>query len=322
MKDPAARPEITVVVVNWNGGEHVRRCLDSLFAHPPSCAFDVIVVDNDSRDGSADAIERDARRPDRAGRVSVVRTGENLGFGRANNVAFGMTRSPFALLLNPDTEVAFGAIDMLLQTLRDRPSAGGVGPKLVDADGVTQPSVWHNPPAPIHLLLDGIGLHRFIPARFRGELLLGRHWAHDRFRSVPMLGAAAMLVRREVIDVTGGFDESFHMYGEDNDWCARITRAGFDLLFQPAAVVTHLGGRSSEQRWTAVEKRRVQLEAHFRFQRRYRSRARVALSDATVCFTLAVARVWWSLTGRDRTTIDVTFAEHARDLERTLFGRR
>lgn len=321
MKAPAERPEITVVVVNWNGGEHVRRCLDSLFAHPPSVAFDVIVVDNDSRDGSADMIEHDARRPDRAGRVSLVRMGENLGFGRANNVAFGMTRSPFALLLNPDTEVAFGAIDMLLHTLRDHPSAGGVGPKLVNGDGLTQPSVWHNPPAPIHLLLDGIGLHRFIPARFRGELLLGRHWAHDRFRSVPMLGAAAMLVRREVIDVTGGFDESFHMYGEDNDWCARITRAGFDLLFQPAAIVTHLDGRSSEQRWNAVEKRRVQLEAHFRFQRRYRSRARVALSDATVCFTLAVARVWWSFTGRDRTAIDVTFAEHARDLKRTLFGR-
>lgn len=321
MMDAVARPEITVIVVNWNGGEHVRRCLDSLFAHPPSVAFDVIVVDNDSRDGSAGAIEREAPRPERAGRVSVVRLGENRGFGRANNVAFGMTRSPFALLLNPDAEVAAGAVDRLLQTLRDHPRAGGVGPKLVNGDGSTQPSVWHNPPGPLHLLLDGAGLHRLIPARVRGGLLLGRHWAHDRFRRVPMLSAAAMLVRREAIDVTGGFDESFHMYGEDNDWCARITRAGFELLFQPAAVVTHFHGRSAEQRWTAIEKQRVQLEAHFRFQRRHRSRAQVAIGDATVCAALGVTRVWWSLTGRDRAGLDVTLAEYAADLKRTLSGR-
>jgi GT2 family glycosyltransferase len=312
---------ITIVLVNWNGGGHVRRCLDSVFAHPPSVSFGVIVVDNGSTDGSANALERDAGRPERAARVTVARMDRNLGFGSANNVAFRLTRSPFVLLLNPDTEVAPEAINVLLQTLKDHPCAGAAGPKLVGRDGMTQPSVWHNPPGPIQLLLDGTGLYRLLPARYRGEMLLGRHWAHDRPRAVPMLSGAALLVRREAIDVTGGFDEGFHVYGEDNDWCARMARAGFDLIFQPAATVTHLGAQSAGQRWNPVERRRVQLEAHFRFQRRHLPRARVVLSDLAACVALGVARLRWSFAGRDRMMIDAAFAEYARDLRRTLFGR-
>jgi GT2 family glycosyltransferase len=232
-----------------------------------------------------------------------------------------MTRSPYVLLLNPDTEVGPAALDTLLDTLRAHPRAGAVGPRLVSRDGSTQPSVWRNPPSPGHVLIDGLGLYRLLPARLRGELLLGRHWAHDRLRRVPMLAAAALLVRREAIDATGGFDERFHMYGEDNDWCARLTRAGFDLIFQPAAVVTHLDGRSSDQRWDTLERRRVQLDARFRFERRHRSRAWVALSDLATCFVYAVAHVRSVFTGRDRAVIAVTFAEHARNLKRNVFGR-
>jgi len=105
-----------------------------------------------------------------------------------------------------------------------------------------------------------------LPRRFRGELLLGGHWDHARERAVPMLSGAAMLVRRKVIEEVGGFDERFHMYGEDNEWCLRIARAGWLLVFQPAAVILHHGAKSSLQRWNNLEKLRVQLEANYFFQ--------------------------------------------------------
>jgi GT2 family glycosyltransferase len=312
-----AAPWLAVVVVNWNGGEYVRRCVDAIFANPPAVPFVVVVVDNASTDGSAAALERRAARD-----LSIVRLARNVGFAQANNVAFRLTRSPFVLLLNPDTEVAPGSIDVLLDTLRDHPQAGAVGPRLVNADGSTQASVWPNPPGALHLILDGTGLHRLLPGRMRGDLLLGRHWAHDTFRRVPMLSAAAMLVRREVIEVTGGFDESFHMYGEDNDWCARMIHTGYELIFQPSAAVVHFNGRCAEQRWTPLERRRTQLDAHFRFQRRHVSRLRSGIADAAGCAALASALVRGRLGGRDTSLAQAALAAYARDFKQTLFGTR
>ena len=115
-------------------------------------------------------------------------------------------------------------------------------------------------------MLSQLKLYQLLPRGFRGELLLGGHWDHARERAVPMLSGAVMLVRRKVIDEVGGFDERFHMYGEDNEWCLRIARAGWLLVFQPAAVIRHHGAQSSLQRWNNLEKLRVQLEANYFFQ--------------------------------------------------------
>jgi GT2 family glycosyltransferase len=304
-------------VVNWNGGEHIVRCLDSLFAHPPSVSFEVIVVDNNSIDGSADQIAASVTMPGRQGCLSVIRQRENVGFARANNLAFRTSGSALVLLLNPDTTVNAGAIDTLVRTLHEHPQAGVAGAKLLNENGTTQASVWRNPPSALHLLF-GTRLQRLLPTRIRGEWLLGSHWSHDRLRRVPMVSAAAMLVRRRVIDVTGGFDERFHMYGEDNDWCARITRAGFTVMFQPAAVIVHLDGESSRQRWTAVERRRLKLEALLGVRRRYCTRIQIASYDALACSILLVAKAAAWLRGRDSTLLDVDLSAYAGDLKRVM----
>jgi len=151
--------------------------------------------------------------------------------------AFALTESPFLFLLNPDAAVTPGSIDEFDRHSPKGIASGRSGPEILNADGSLQISAWRNPPAAWEILLSQMKLYLLLPRRFRGELLLGGHWYHDRERQVPMLSGAAMLVRREVIDEVGGFDERFHMYGEDNEWCLRITRAGWRIVFQPEAVI-------------------------------------------------------------------------------------
>jgi len=262
-------PDLSIIIVNWNGGELLRKCLRSILANPPATSYEVILVDNASTDGSVAVLREDETIKELiAGKqLHIVENVENTGFGRANNQAFALSRAPLIFLLNPDTEVTNGAIDTLIATVNSGARVGACGPRILNPDGSVQISVWRNPPSAWEILLSQMKLYLLLPARMRGELLLGGHWQHDRRRSVPMLSGAAILLKREVIDEVGGFDARFHMYGEDNEWCFRVTRADWQMIFEPAAVIIHHGAGSSSQRWTNLEKVRVQMEASFTFQK-------------------------------------------------------
>jgi GT2 family glycosyltransferase len=311
---------LSVIIVNWNGGELLRRCVESLAASPPSVPFDVFVVDNASSDESIASLRSSGAARSLGERLRVVEAGENLGFGRANNRAFALTRAPLLFLLNPDTEVTEGSVDRLVEVVRADARVGAAGPKLLNADGSLQVSVWRNTHAAWETLLTGLRLHKLLPRRLRGELLLAEHWDYSRRRDVGMLSGAAMLVRREVVDEVGGFDESFHMYGEDNEWCLRMRRAGWRLVFEPAAVVMHHGAASSHKRWDSLEKQRVQAEAFLRFQRRCFTRRRRVTSLASACFMLALQRASRRARGRESRDVEQTLRLYAADLVRALRG--
>jgi len=221
-------------------------------------------------------------------------------------------------LLNPDAEVTEDSIDKLIATVRSRSRVGAAGPKILNADGSLQISAWRNPPAAWEILLSQMKLYLLLPRRLRGELLLGGHWDHNRERQVPMLGGAALLVRREVIEQVGGFDERFHMYGEDNDWCLRIVQAGWQLIFQPAAVVLHHGAQSSLQRWNNLEKLRIQLEAGYLFQKRSLPRRRLLTNQLASFVTASGQHLWRRLRGVDAPDVKLATQIHWEHLKRAL----
>src|SRR5262245_35153413 len=198
--------DLSVVIVNWNTGDLLRRSVSSIVAAAPSLRYEIIVVDNASDDDSLARLRRDpaALAMDN---LRIVENAENRGFGAANNQAFGLSRSEFVLLLNPDTVMASGTIETLVGVLRSNPGIAACGPRLVNADGSLQISVWRNPPTAWEIVLSNLWLYRLLPGRIRGELLLGRHWSHDRRRDVRMLSAAALIVKRAAIADVGGFDE-------------------------------------------------------------------------------------------------------------------
>jgi N-acetylglucosaminyl-diphospho-decaprenol L-rhamnosyltransferase len=273
--------ELSIIIVNWNGGSLLTRCVETIVTSEPRVTYEVVIIDNASSDDSLADLQKSesGARLLANDQLRIFKNSENKGFGAANNQAFDLTDSPFVFLLNLDTEVHPGTIDTLMRTIHSDSLIGACGPKILNPDGTLQISAFFNPPRVWHTILSQLKLYYLLPRGIRGELLLGRHWDHDRQRTVPMLGGAAILARRQMIEEVGGFDERFHMYAEDNEWCWRITRSKWKLVFVPDSVVLHHGGTSSLKRWSSEEKLRVKLEAGFHFEHRVLPRWQLAANQ-------------------------------------------
>jgi hypothetical protein len=149
-------------------------------------------------------------------------------------------------------------------------------------------------------------------------LLLGWHWNHDREREVPMLGGAAILARREMIEQVGGFDERFHMYAEDNEWCWRITKSNWRLMFVPEARLLHHGAQSSGKRWSPADQIRVRLGAGFNFERQVLPRWRLAANQLTNYLVVTVQITGRKLLGIHHPELQVIKEMHREHLKRAL----
>ena len=279
------KAQLAIIIVNWNGGDFLRRSLESVAKYPPSVPYEVIVVDNASTDGSCEL-------PRAYKDVRLILNRENVGFGRGNNQAFAVSDAPLLFLLNSDAEVHEKTLDTLIATIGESERIGAVGPRLLNTDGTLQPSVWRNPPTPLEMIVIAFGLYKLLPKRQRGERLLGFHWDHSHRLSAQMLSAAALMVKRKVIAEVGGFDERFHMYGEDNEFALRMVRSGWLMLFEPEATVTHHAGKSTQKRWGELEKLEKQYEGFFRLQRIHLSR-REAVANLATGYGLATLRQAW-----------------------------
>ena len=231
---------ISAVVVNYNVCDLLRACLESLEHARKSGELDeIIVVDSSSSDGSDRMVQE--QFPDTALRVVP-----NRGFGAGVNVGLVESSGDAILILNPDTVICPGAISTLSTTLFSSPGVGMVGPQLRYPDGTPQPSRRRFPTAWTPVFESTI-LEEWLP----GNRLVRRyrmlddpdHWQP----SVDWLVGAAMMVRREVVQQAGGFDESFWLYGEELEWCYRIRRHGWQIRYVPDAMIIHHEGSSTGQ---------------------------------------------------------------------------
>jgi GT2 family glycosyltransferase len=249
----SAPPHVTAVVVSFNTREDLLRCLEAV-RRDGGTRLDVVVVDNASRDGSADAVR--TRFPG----VRVIALTENVGFSKANNVGLREARGAYALLLNSDCEVRPGAIDTLTAVLDARPEVALVGPRHVGTDG--GPQVSFGPDlTPLAEWRQG-RLVRGVKAGRAGALAEAMA-AASRAQEPAWLSASCLLARRAALDAVGGFDESFFLYEEDVDLCVRLRRAGWRLVFTPAAEVVHHLGRSMDR---APARARLEYHrSHLRF---------------------------------------------------------
>ncbi len=228
--------QLSILIVNWNTADYLLGCLEALYAHPPAAAFEVIVVDNASSDDSL------AQLAVRYPQVTVVASELNLGFARANNRAAAAAQGAHLLLLNPDTRVAPGAIDHLLDYLSRQPRVGAVGPRLLNADGSLQPSVERLP----SLFREAWRLFHLDPLYPVSQYRLPGA-APMAPRAVEVINGACLLLRRAALPPPGLFDEDYFVYSEEIDLCFRLRQAGWALHWAPAVVVTHFGGRSTGQ---------------------------------------------------------------------------
>ena len=229
--------DLTVIVVAWNVKELLDECFAALRSSDDALEKQVILVDNGSVDGTAEFVAE--RYPE----VELVPSPVNLGFIRANNLAYARARGEYILMLNSDAFVSPGAIRQTVQFMRHTPDAGVVGTRLIGRDGVLQPSA-RQFPTPFKLFLAGLGLDGRVPfVRPLDDL----RWDHRSVRRCDWVVGCYLLARRTAIEKTGFFlREDFFMYNDDVDLCKRIARAGYRTYFYPVDVI-HVGGANMEK---------------------------------------------------------------------------
>jgi GT2 family glycosyltransferase len=256
----AMKPDVSIIVVSYGTREMTLECLRSIEEDAGDAGYEVIVVDNNSPDGSQGAIAAEFPRF----RLMVQST--NLGFAAACNLAAGEAQGEYLLLLNPDTVVQGRAIDRLLAFACSRPEAGIWGGRTVFGDGSLNPmSCWRRPTL-WSLLCSGLALDTRYPhsALFNAYGYGG--WQRDSAREVDVVAGCFLLIRKPLWDRLGGFDAAFFMYGEDVDLCIRARRLGFRPAIAPEATIVHHGSGTEEDK---VRKIRQVLAARALLIRRH-----------------------------------------------------
>jgi len=236
MPSVPAPVDISVVIVGWNARHYLKLCLDSLAKAPPRRNIEVLVVDNASTDGSAEMIEAEFPW------VKLIKSKENLGFSRGNNVAIRQCQGRYIALVNPDVIVFPGCLDALADFLDQNPKVGNVGPRVLNPDMSMQstcrrfPTLWNNFCSATGLATKFKNSHFFA-----GEHMF--YFPHDRTLAVDVIVGCFSMIRREAFDEVGLLDEDLFMYGDDVDWCRRAWNAGWQVMFYPGGQAIHDRGK-------------------------------------------------------------------------------
>jgi GT2 family glycosyltransferase len=239
-------PVISAIIVNYNAGELLRRCIDSLVNCP--LEIEIIVVDNASTDASLDALRE-------LSRVQILKNPENMGFAAACNRGMSAATAPFFLFLNPDCSFAPGALTCLLDAMRVDERVGMAGGRLVNPDGTEQGGGRRNIPTPWRSFVRAFGLVRFSDRwpRLFLDFHLHKQPLPDHAIEVEAISGACMLVNRKAVEDAGTWDEGYFLHCEDLDWCIRFRQRGWKILFVPSAKISHALGVCGRTRPVFVE---------------------------------------------------------------------
>ena len=233
-------PTLSICIVNWNTREFLLAALQSVYDHPPAFAFEVVVTDNASADGSVAAAA--ASFP----QAVLIANSENAGYARGNNQALEQAGGKYKLLLNPDVVVPPGTLETAVAFMEAHADAGALGVRQAHPDGRLQPSV-RGFPAPLAVFWELLGLSRLLPKSriFGAYRMTWFDYAQTLEVDQPM--GTFLLIRARVLKEVGLLDEAFPIFFNEVDWCLRCKRAGWKIYFTPDAQITHYGGASTAQ---------------------------------------------------------------------------
>ena len=237
-------PDVAALLVNYNAGDELRTALGSVreAAAEAGWTWEVVVVDNASRDGSGALVHAFAPN------ATLIQNTENVGFGRGVNQGLAASSAPLVLIMNPDCHLAAGALPALRAVLEREPGCAIVGPRILNPDGSVQGSARGDPDMLTGLFGRSSRLQRLLP----GSAVSRRNVVtEDAIRCgepsvvVDWLSGACMLARRTALEAVDGFDPRFFLYWEDADLCRRLRARGQHVRYVPGATATHRVGHSS-----------------------------------------------------------------------------
>jgi N-acetylglucosaminyl-diphospho-decaprenol L-rhamnosyltransferase len=268
--------DLDVIVVSFNSASYLGPCLSSIYAHAGDVELDVVVVDNDSADGSAELVE--AQFP----QARVLRN-ENRGFAHANNRGFEATGSPYVLFVNPDVEIRAGTFADLLVEVEARPRLGLMGCRQLTEDGDVYPTI-RRFPTPSRSLFEAFGSERLpIRASWMGERELDPV-AYERESACDWVSGSFMLARRAAVADAGLMDERFFLFSEETDLCAAMKETGWEVRYLPEMTIFHDFGKNG------LSPRLAGQEAYARRQYLFKRSGAVSRGLSTAALILFNAR--------------------------------
>lgn len=235
------QPTLSICIVTYRARAYLQKCLRSIYATPPQANFEIIVVDNNSQDGTVEMLR------DEFPQVRLIQNQGNAGFTRPMNQAMRAATGRCLLQLNPDTLPYPHALDLLVGFMDAHPDAGILGPKVLNPDGSLQAPCRRGDSRPWAVISYFTGLSWLFPdkAFFNGYLLT--HLDEDQTYPVDGVSGSCMLIRRDVIAQIGYYDERFFAYQEDADYCLRARQADWKVYYYPQAQITHYGGQGGSR---------------------------------------------------------------------------
>jgi hypothetical protein len=234
---------LSICIVNWNTRDFLRDCLASLDQYPVRGAGgqEVIVVDNDSADGSAEMVENEFPS------VKLIRNTDNRGYAEGNNQAMQAATGDYLLLLNPDVIVHKNALTRAILYMRGNPTVGVLGARLISTDGSTQSSL-RSFPDPVPVLWEYLGLSKLFPQSRTFAAYRMTYFDYDRPGEVDQPMGTFLLISRPCYEAVGLMDPQFPIFFNEVDWCYRAKRElGWRIYYTPEVTITHYGGASTRQ---------------------------------------------------------------------------
>lgn len=232
--------DLSIIIVSWNTRDLLKKCLASIFAHTRNIKFEIIVVDNNSQDGSQLMIEKDFPQ------VKLIRNKKNTGFAYANNQAIKESQGRYILLLNPDTELIDNSLEKIIRLNDGHNDWGVIGCKILNPDGSLQKSVRRFPQLKDQILIQ-LKLHHLPFFNKFLSAYLAKDFDYQKQASVDQVMGAFFLTKRELLNRLGLFDERFYLWFEEVDFCQRIKNAGFEVVYTPEINIVHHGAQSFKQ---------------------------------------------------------------------------
>jgi N-acetylglucosaminyl-diphospho-decaprenol L-rhamnosyltransferase len=278
--------QLSIIIVNWNTGTLLAKCISSLIALPEfELIRNIVIVDNASTDTSL----QDARSMATREGFTFLPQQQNLGFAKANNIAWEYIQHAggehdHILLLNPDTEVLPGALSAMINILQEYPEAGIVGPKLLESKGDIQHSVRQFPSFGVILLLF-LKLHLLFSKSSLWKTYTQQDFDYSKIQMVDQVMGAVFLIRNTVVQHIGLFDEAFWIWFEEVDYCKRAKQAGWSTIYTPTATVVHHGGTSFSQK-IGIAKTKPLLDSALVYTRKHVGI--FAFAILLVCYPVAI----------------------------------